>query len=245
MLAPQSRLQPQCLEASSPGKLNGHRVLLLILATALVLRGLCAILFNGEIDPEGAEYARIAENILLGRGYVGIATEGVQLFFPPLFPPLFPLLIAGISMLIGDPETAGRTLNVFFGALLVLPVYGIARRLFDGNVGLGAAALVAVHPYLVNLSTTVYCEPTYLTLLLSAVFAAMAAFAFKPRWDARLGAEQLYAAYRIAGLLLEEFEGPRYLRIAHVQHLMAEGILAPDLRHRRRLARAPRPRAAE
>jgi nucleoside-diphosphate-sugar epimerase len=69
--------------------------------------------------------------------------------------------------------------------------------------------------------------------------------AFKPRWDARLGAEQLYAAYRMTGLLLEEFEGPRYLRIAHVQRLMAEGILAPDLRHRRRLARAPRPQAAE
>jgi 4-amino-4-deoxy-L-arabinose transferase-like glycosyltransferase len=171
MLAPQSGLQPRRLEAPSLGKLNGHRVLLLILATALVLRGLCGILFNGEIDTEGTEYARIAENILLGRGYVGMATEGVQLVFPPLFP----LLIAGVSMLIGDPETAGRTLNVIFGALLVLPVYGIAGRLFNENVGLGAAALVAVHPYLVNLSTTVYCEPTYLTLLLAAVFAAMAA----------------------------------------------------------------------
>ena len=32
------------------------------------------------------------------------------------------------------------------------------------------------------------------------------------------------AAYRMAGLLLEEFEGPRYLRIAHVQRLMAEGF---------------------
>ena len=69
--------------------------------------------------------------------------------------------------------------------------------------------------------------------------------AFKPHWDARLGAEQLYAAYRMAGLVLEEFEGPRYLRIAHVQRLMAEGILAPDLRHRRRFARPPRPQAAE
>ena len=68
---------------------------------------------------------------------------------------------------------------------------------------------------------------------------------FKPQWDAQLGAEQLYAAYRMAGLLLEEFEGPRYLRIAHIQRLMAEGILAPDLRHRRCFARAPRSQAAE
>jgi hypothetical protein len=52
--------------AVSPGKLNGYRFLLMILAAALVLRGLCAILFESVIDPEGAEYARIAENILLG-----------------------------------------------------------------------------------------------------------------------------------------------------------------------------------
>jgi nucleoside-diphosphate-sugar epimerase len=68
---------------------------------------------------------------------------------------------------------------------------------------------------------------------------------FRPQWDARLGAEQLYAAYRTAGLLLEEFEGPRYLRIAHVQDLMAKGILGPDLRHRRRFVQAQQPQAAE
>ena len=69
--------------------------------------------------------------------------------------------------------------------------------------------------------------------------------AFKPQWDVRRGAEQLYAAYRQAGLVLAEFEGPRYQRIAHVQRLIVEGILGPDLRHRRRLARGPRPQAAE
>jgi nucleoside-diphosphate-sugar epimerase len=65
---------------------------------------------------------------------------------------------------------------------------------------------------------------------------------FKPQWDARLGAEQIYAAYRRADLVLEDFEGPRYLRIAHVQNLMAEGVLGADLRHRRRHLR---PVAAE
>jgi nucleoside-diphosphate-sugar epimerase len=69
--------------------------------------------------------------------------------------------------------------------------------------------------------------------------------AFKPRWDARLGAEQLYATYSSADLQLEEFEGPRYLRIAHIQRLMAQGIIAPDLRHRRHFAARPtRTRAA-
>jgi nucleoside-diphosphate-sugar epimerase len=54
--------------------------------------------------------------------------------------------------------------------------------------------------------------------------------AFKPQWDARLGAEQLYKAYRSSELTLDEFEGPRYQRIGHINKLLAEGILDPGLR---------------
>lgn len=56
--------------------------------------------------------------------------------------------------------------------------------------------------------------------------------AFKPQWDARMGAEQLYKAYRASGVTLEEFEGPRYQRIGHINKLLAEGRLSDDLRHR-------------
>jgi nucleoside-diphosphate-sugar epimerase len=56
--------------------------------------------------------------------------------------------------------------------------------------------------------------------------------AFKPQWDARRGAEQLYNAYRKSNLTLEEFEGPRYQRISHIQKLINDGILADDMRHR-------------
>ena len=55
--------------------------------------------------------------------------------------------------------------------------------------------------------------------------------AFKPQWDARLGAEQLYKAYRSSDLTLDEFEGPRYQRIGHINKLLADGILDPELRH--------------
>ena len=54
--------------------------------------------------------------------------------------------------------------------------------------------------------------------------------AFKPQWDARLGAEQLYKAYRSSDLTLDEFEGPRYQRIGHINKLLAEGALDPGLR---------------
>jgi nucleoside-diphosphate-sugar epimerase len=53
---------------------------------------------------------------------------------------------------------------------------------------------------------------------------------FKPQWTARLGIEQLYRAYKKTGLTLEEFEGPKYKRIAHVKMLIDEQKLDRNLR---------------
>jgi len=53
---------------------------------------------------------------------------------------------------------------------------------------------------------------------------------FKPQWTARRGIEQLYEGYRKVGLTLEEFEGQKYKRIAHVKYLIAEGLLDENLR---------------
>ena len=55
---------------------------------------------------------------------------------------------------------------------------------------------------------------------------------FKPRWNARRGAEQLYAAYAGAGLVLEDFEGRKYKRIDHLKHLLATGQVDATLRWR-------------
>ncbi|HEV2732027.1 MAG TPA: hypothetical protein VGV15_18495, partial [Terriglobales bacterium] len=52
----------------------------------------------------------------------------------------------------------------------------------------------------------------------------------KPRWNAREGAIELYQAIRQAGLKLEEFEGPRYKRIAHIQGLLNSQRLDETLR---------------
>lgn len=62
---------------------------------------------------------------------------------------------------------------------------------------------------------------------------------FKPQWDAKRGAEQLYNAYRSSGITLEEFEGPHYQRIAHIKKLLAEGILDGELRYRQPRKREP------
>ncbi|MBN9046618.1 MAG: SDR family oxidoreductase [Rhizobiales bacterium] len=52
----------------------------------------------------------------------------------------------------------------------------------------------------------------------------------KPRCDAVEGARELLAAYSRSTLTLEEFEGPRFQRIAHIRKLLAEGVLDRNLR---------------
>jgi nucleoside-diphosphate-sugar epimerase len=53
---------------------------------------------------------------------------------------------------------------------------------------------------------------------------------FKPQWTARRGAGELYEAYRRHGVDLDEFEGPRYKRVAHIRELLASGKLDDKLR---------------
>jgi nucleoside-diphosphate-sugar epimerase len=54
--------------------------------------------------------------------------------------------------------------------------------------------------------------------------------AFRPQWDAKRGARELYDQYRKVGLRVEDFEGPRYKRIDHIQRLMSSGRLDSNLR---------------
>ena len=53
---------------------------------------------------------------------------------------------------------------------------------------------------------------------------------FHPQWDARKGALELYQAYQKVGLQLEDFEGPRFKRIDHIQGLLRSGRLDASLR---------------
>jgi len=53
---------------------------------------------------------------------------------------------------------------------------------------------------------------------------------FKPQWTCRRGVEQLLDAYRASNITLEEFEGERFKRIAHIKRRIDEGSLSDDLK---------------
>lgn len=52
---------------------------------------------------------------------------------------------------------------------------------------------------------------------------------FRPQWNVRRGAKELYDAYRKYGLTLDEFEGPKYQRIGQIQSLLSNGIIDEKL----------------
>ena len=54
--------------------------------------------------------------------------------------------------------------------------------------------------------------------------------AFQPQWTARKGAQELYEAYRAAGLRAEDMQAGRYVRIRLIQRLLKSGQLDASLR---------------
>ena len=55
---------------------------------------------------------------------------------------------------------------------------------------------------------------------------------FKPQWTARRGIEELYDAFMRRNLTIDDFEGAKFKRIAHVKQLIEAGSLSNDLRWR-------------
>lgn len=53
---------------------------------------------------------------------------------------------------------------------------------------------------------------------------------FKPQWTVPKGAKQLYEAYQKVGLVVEEFEGPRFRRITHLENGLKSGKVDATLR---------------
>jgi nucleoside-diphosphate-sugar epimerase len=53
---------------------------------------------------------------------------------------------------------------------------------------------------------------------------------FVPKWNARQGAQELYDAYRAAGLTRDDVEKGRYIRIRQIQQLLQDGRVDSSLR---------------
>ncbi len=163
----QASLSPaRAAAGASRGAMPATWWLAALVALAAALRLAWAWKFGLAIENEGVEYARIGENLLRGRGFVGIFNNGVQLNFPPLYP----IAIAALSLVTGSSEWAARLICIFAGALLVVPMARFADWIHGRRVAQVVAAMVALHPMLIAGSASTYSEGPYLTLMLFALY---------------------------------------------------------------------------
>lgn len=137
------------------------------LAMALLIRIGALASVPHAVGMDGANFARTAQNLADGYGYVGIrgSVNAVHVSLYPLL--IVPAVWFGVAA-----ERAAIAVSLTAGTLLVLPVYAIARRLFDARAAFVAAAIVALHPFAV--ATSIAALPDALAMTLG--FAGLALF---------------------------------------------------------------------
>ena len=124
-------------------------------------------------------YHATALSLSRGDGYSVLFTEqGFRSGGEPtaLWPPGYSAFLAPAFALFGDRLWAAWAMNALVGALTVVPIYAIGRRLFAPATGIASAAIAALLPSLV-FWTPVLLSETLFTFLFACALAAIL-FAF-------------------------------------------------------------------
>ncbi|HZN62505.1 MAG TPA: glycosyltransferase family 39 protein, partial [Planctomycetota bacterium] len=132
-----------------------------LLLLALALR-VAAAINTRVINHDGARFTMSARALLAGDLDAALNVE-------PRMPPLYPLLIAKLSFVTGDLGLAGVVISVLCGTLLIIPIYLMARAIWDDRVAFLAGFVVAILPEIVLVSGDVWTEPLFLLCFFSSV----------------------------------------------------------------------------
>jgi hypothetical protein len=145
-------------------------------------------------------YLWLGQSLLNGQGYQFFGNSGVHV--SPLYPLLAGIIARLAAALAGNsPQTlvsGSIVLYIGCGALLVLPIYGIARRTSGRiSVGLCAGLMTALYPALTvrfPLWGTM-TEPLYLLLIATAWWALLVAQQERRLWGYAVAGAALGLAY--------------------------------------------------
>ena len=91
-----------------------------------------------------------------------------------IFPPGYPLAIEFFRFFISDSVLAAQFASAFFGGLLVVPLYVVAREFLDSRAALGATILAVFNPLMIRYGAMAMSEAQF-------IFFAVSAFAFYRR----------------------------------------------------------------
>ena len=134
-----------------------------------------------NLFPDSSWYYFQARNIRTGQGYVDIARQfGFFLGDPKLageqatayWPPLFPMVLAAWQWTFGESVRTSQLMGVATGAATIGLTGLLGRAVVSRAVGLVAAGLVAVCPFIIAVDGSLMSETLYLPLVLLTLLLA-------------------------------------------------------------------------
>src|SRR4030043_1963302 len=145
------------------GWLNTRVVIFILFSFALVVR-LIALHQNYVIANDGLFYIKMAPLSSAGE-YLH------ELFRSHAYYSFFPLLILLFYKVFGDWVLAGQLVSTLCGALTVIPLYLLARRIFDGKIALWGTIFYALCPLLVQYSAEVLRDVPFIFFYTTALWS--------------------------------------------------------------------------
>ncbi len=181
--------RPERLRLPPAGWLLAAMVLL-----CLAPRAMMALRIT-SVCPDGVIYIHAAKAIESGNLRVAFRDFDLN---------AYPIILAALHRLGLDWELAAGLWGVTISSLVVLPLWGWARRQFDDRVALLACMLYAVHPKFIEWSPEVMRDPTFWMLFMLAIYWMWRAVTeVRHRYFLAAGAAIILASLtRVEGLFL-------------------------------------------
>ncbi|MCC7202781.1 MAG: glycosyltransferase family 39 protein [Nitrospirae bacterium] len=116
------------------------------------------------VVPDSCLYLSFAKSILNGKFSFDFH-EGID----SILPPLYSISSAVLSFVTGDIEFSGVLVSVIAGALLVIPVFYLAKAIYDERSAWLSAVLILLSPLMIRWSGVMLTESLFITLFLSGI----------------------------------------------------------------------------
>jgi 4-amino-4-deoxy-L-arabinose transferase-like glycosyltransferase len=165
--------------------LREEQILLILIGITFGLR-LYAVLMAQGIANDSVAYGFVAKDYLKGQFIKGFSSPA---------PPFYPFLISLFSIHPTHIEITGRLLSLFFGTIIVLPLYYLVKEAIGQREAIFSTLFYSFHPYLVTYSGMFLSEATYGGLLILSIYLFWTGLKKEKIWRMMLSGFFLSLAY--------------------------------------------------
>lgn len=148
-----------------------------VVAGAVALRLFYVLVLARHVPMAGdSQFFHAEANLVAdGRGYIEPFLDAAYGIHVPTaaHPPLYPTVLAGLSLLGGDGVLAQRSLGALFGAVTIVLIALIGKRIGGERVGLAAAVIAALYPLFVAADGAPMSESLYGLLIAASLLVAL------------------------------------------------------------------------